>query len=75
MNNIDFVFLFITSALNNLKKGDFGGSSRLVDVLFGETDLSSPYNLKGWHHLLVLFFILLQRRILNIFHFIVNVFC
>lgn len=49
------MFLFISSALNNLKKGDFGGSSRLVDVLFGETDLSSPYNLKGWHHRLVLF--------------------
>lgn len=45
----DVTYKRLKNALNNLKKGDFGGSSRLVDVLFGETDLSSPYNLKDIH--------------------------
>lgn len=49
------MFLFIFSVLNNLKKGDFGGLSRFVDVLFGEIDLFFFYNFKGWYYRLVLF--------------------
>ncbi|XP_048774514.1 DNA-binding protein SMUBP-2-like [Ostrea edulis] len=46
-NNVTYKRL--KNALNNLKRGDSGVSSKLVDVLFGETELSPPFHLKDIH--------------------------
>ncbi|XP_061165035.1 DNA-binding protein SMUBP-2-like [Saccostrea echinata] len=45
----DVTYKRLKNALNNLKKGDFGVSSKVVNVLFGETDLSPPFIPKDVH--------------------------